>query len=78
MMANCWKRELEYAGFRVPEDFELMGYDANSCFSGFASVDIHPYECGKMASEELIAAIKERRQPRSKEIKASYIPGKYL
>ena len=77
MMAACWKRELEYAGFRVPEDFELMGYDANRCSLGFSSVDIHPYECGKAAAQELISAIKERRQPESKQIKASYVPGMF-
>lgn len=78
MMANCWKRELEYAGFRVPEDFELMGYDANRYFSGFSTVDIHPYECGKAAAIELISAIKERRQPQSKKIKASYVPSDFF
>jgi LacI family transcriptional regulator len=62
-MASLWKGELEYNGYSVPGDFEIVGYDNDPLFPEFASVDLRDYECGKTAAQNLIRAIKEKRTP---------------
>ncbi len=72
-MAHIWKTELEYNGYRIPEDFIVTGFDANLLYPEIPTVDPMRYQCGVDAINELIESIQQKRRPRSMTIKSKFL-----
>ncbi len=72
-MAWLWKEELEYSGYSVPGDFDIIGYDNDPLFPEFVSVDLKAYECGKTAAQNLIQGIKEKLTPQDALLEAKAV-----
>ena len=75
-MADRWRRELKYQGYRVPEDFAIVGYDNNPMVQDLSTVDWQPYKCGNIAAKRLIEAIDNNHTTTDYILDTCFIPRK--
>lgn len=73
-MADRWRREIAYRGYRIPEDFAIIGYDNNPMFQDLSTVDSHAYECGRLAARMLIEAINNNKPIEDHVLDGCFIP----
>jgi DNA-binding LacI/PurR family transcriptional regulator len=73
-MADRWRRELVYRGYRIPEDFAIIGYDNNPMFRDLSTVDLRAYECGNLAAKRLIESINSSKLVENCILDGCFIP----
>lgn len=73
LSARVWIDELNYAGFRIPDDFAVVGYDGKSYLSALSTIDAKGFELGYRAAETLIKSIRNGIDPVNQIITAEFI-----
>ena len=74
--AKCWLDELTYCGCRVPEDFAVIGYDANSNLPELSTVDSKGFQMAQLAVDLLVDGIKNKTPVNSRNVTAEFLPRK--
>ncbi len=74
LSAKVWIDELNYVGFRVPEDFAIIGYDGKSYLPTLSTVDAKGFELGYKSAEALIHALQTDTTPDNQIITAEFLP----
>ena len=73
LSAKVWMDELNYAGFSVPGDFAVVGYDGKSYLPMLSTIDAKGFELGFRAAEALIQAIRTQVEPANQIITAEFL-----